>query len=451
MCLSSASASLPGGGSLDAVRRVKFENGWLTTLEWHPPEEVGGDWRPHPAAGLAEVAWVLRPVPDSFIRCILFLPSADRWDGRLRAVGSGGPAGFIRREELARLANACGSAVAYTDLGTSDRRMDLPGRIEDFGYRATHLMTVSAKSVVSAFYARPAHHCYFEGESTGGNQAFQEMLRYPDDYDGILAGVPAFARMATHVYFQWNWRQLHDDDGNTVFTTAELSAVTNAAERYFAEAGKTGVARRWTEENECAILALAEAESPSLAERDKRERLHRMFSGPVVNGRRVGSGVPFGAWLPHAGSNEWMLRWYVGGDRALQSVTDGELDAWMSEWGPLCDATSTDMTAFASHGGKLIAYAGETDPCIPWEALVDWHSRASDPGSRAVYLLPVRSHGGPSEIDDAYRKLVDWVERGVHPGVVQMRMPDGSMRRLAPVEKDFPAEMKGPEMKGSIR
>ena len=100
---------------------------------------------------------------------------------------------------------------------------------------------------------------------------------------------------------------------------------------------------------------------------------------------------------------------------------------------------------------QLIAYAGETDPCIPWEALVDWHSRASDPGSRAVYLLPVRSHGGPPEIDDAYRKLVDWVERGVHPGVVQMRMPDGSMRRLAPVEKDFPAEMKGPEMKGSIR
>ena len=406
--------------SLAAVRAIDLDDGCFTTVESHPAAEVGGDWRPHPAAGLAEVAWTLRPVPDSFIRCIVFLPPAERWDGRLRAVGSGGPAGFIRKDDLARLAQSCGSAVAYTDLGTSDRKMTRPGRIEDFGHRATHLMTVSAKKVVAAFYGRPAHHCYFEGESTGGNQAFQELLRYPDDYDGIIAGVPAFARMATHVYFQWNWRQLHDDDGKPVFSTAELVAVTNAAERYFAETGRTGLARRYTEETERAVLDRAAALVPSLGSADKRERLHRMFAGPVVNGRTVGKGVAFGAWLPHASSNEWLLRWRIGQDRPLQSVTDDELEAWMSAWSPLCDATSTDMSAFASHGGKLIAYAGEIDPCIPWEPLVDWHRAANCPDSRAVYLLPGRAHGGPPELKDAYRLLIDWVEKGVRPAAATL-------------------------------
>ena len=419
--------------ALEAVRRVDLGNGRFTTVEAHPSAEVGGDWRPHPAAGLAEVAWVLRPEPVSFIRCIVFLPPAERWDGRLRAVGSGGPAGFVRKDELARLAQSCGSAVAYTDLGTSDRKMTRPGRIEDFGHRATHLMTVSAKKVVAAFYGRPAHHCYFEGESTGGNQAFQELLRYPDDYDGILAGVPAFARMATHVYFQWNWRQLHDDDGKPVFSTAELVAVTNAAERYFAETGRRGLARRYTEEAERAVLDRAAALVPSLGSADKRERLHRMFAGPVVNGRSVGKGVAFGAWLPHAGGNEWMLRWRIGQDRSLQSVTDGELEAWMAAWSPLCDATSTDMSAFAAHGGKLIAYAGEIDPCIPWEPLVNWHRAANCPDSRAVYLLPGRAHGGPPEIRDAYRLLVDWVEKGVRPETVTLVRPGEAECPLKPL------------------
>ena len=389
-------------------------------------------------AGLTEVAWTLRPSPDSAIRCIVFMPSAADWDGRLLAVGSGGPAGFIPKDDLARQAKESGSAVAYTDLGTADRKMNLPGRIEDFGNRATHLMTVSAKRIVAEHYGRPAHHCYFRGESTGGNQAFQEMLRYPDDYDGIVAGVPAFARLATHVYFQWNWRQLHDDAGKDVFTTAELVAVTNAAERYFAETGKSGVLRGYSEENERAIMDRAVAQAPTLDTAEKRERLHRMFKGPVVNGRRVAKGVAFGAWPPHTGGNDWMLRWYIGEGRSLASVTDDELATWMSAWGPYCDATSTDVSAFAARGGKLIAYAGEIDPCIPWEPLVDWHRAANCPESRAVYLLPGRTHGGPPEIKNVLRLLIDWVEKGVRPGTVTQVGKDGAERALEPVALSRP-------------
>jgi len=128
-----------------------------------------------------------------------------------------------------------------------------------------------------------------------------------------------------------------------------------------------------------------------------------------------------------------MLRWYVGKDRPLQSVTDDELAAWMAEWGPHCDATSTDMSAFAKHGGKLIAYAGEIDPCIPWEPLADWHRAANCPESRVVYLLPERTHGGPPEIKDAYRLLVDWVEKGVRPGTVPLVRTNGQTVPIKPL------------------
>lgn len=426
--------------ALARVRGVNLGKGYFTTVEYHPAAEIGTDWRPHPAAGMTEVAWVLKPVPDSFIRCIVFLPPDGKWDGRMLGVGSGGPAGTIPREGLAKLARERGCAVAYTDLGTADREMHRPGRVEDFGNRATHLMTVSAKEVIRAFYGRGPHRSYFQGESTGGNQAFQELLRYPGDYDGIIAGVPAFDRMGVHVYFQWNWRQLHDDGGKSVFAPSELAAVTNAAAAYFREKGLKGVERRYTGEACGTIVDAAVRFAPSLDTADKKSRLKRMFTGPVVNGRNVFPGVPLGAPLPDSGGNWWLLKWRLGEDRRLQTVTDDELEAWMKDWGPACDAVSTDMSAFAGHGGKLIAYAGELDACIPWEPLIDWHLKANCPESRAVYLLPERTHGGPPEITGMYRMLVDWVENGVRPGRVDVAMPDKTVRKLDPVPAVRPTE-----------
>ena len=58
----------------------------------------------------------------------------------------------------------------------------------DFGYRATHEMTLKCKQIVKAFYDRGAQYSYFKGCSTGGRMAVMEAQRYPDDYDGIIAG-----------------------------------------------------------------------------------------------------------------------------------------------------------------------------------------------------------------------------------------------------------------------
>src|SRR5262249_5252139 len=57
----------------------------------------------------------------------------------------------------------------------------------DFGYRATHEMTLKAKLLIEAFYAQKEKYAYFKGCSTGGRMALMEAQRYPDDYDGIIA------------------------------------------------------------------------------------------------------------------------------------------------------------------------------------------------------------------------------------------------------------------------
>ncbi len=66
-----------------------------------------------------------------------------------------------------------------------------PEKIKDFGWRAVHLTTERAKDIVAAYYGKPASKAYFDSCSDGGREALMEAQRFPEDYDGILAGAPA--------------------------------------------------------------------------------------------------------------------------------------------------------------------------------------------------------------------------------------------------------------------
>jgi feruloyl esterase len=140
-------------------------------------------------------AGVIRPSSDSYIRFEVWLPTSG-WNGRFLAAGNGGFAGAVDYNALARNLRR-GYATAATDTGHEGDATDAswafkhPEKIVDFGYRALHETNVNAKSLIQAFYSRPAAHSYFESCSDGGREALMEAQRFPEDFDGILAGAPA--------------------------------------------------------------------------------------------------------------------------------------------------------------------------------------------------------------------------------------------------------------------
>ena len=134
----------------------------------------------------------LRPTSDSLIKMELWLPT-ENWNGKFMGTGNGFFAGSIQGRmfdmpEALRL----GYATAGTDTGHQEQGGDWaighPEKMIDFAYRSTHEMTVKGKEIIKAFYNRKAEYSYFKGCSTGGRQALMEAQRYPDDYDGIIAG-----------------------------------------------------------------------------------------------------------------------------------------------------------------------------------------------------------------------------------------------------------------------
>lgn len=146
----------------------------------------------------------IKPSKDSDIKMEVWMPVSG-WNGKFQGLGNGGFAGSISYPELA-IAVKSGYASAMTDTGhtgsavSADWALGHPEKIIDFGYRAVHEMTVHAKAIMQAFYGNGPKHSYFAGCSNGGRQALMEAQRYPADYDGIIAGAPA-----------WNWTHLLAD------------------------------------------------------------------------------------------------------------------------------------------------------------------------------------------------------------------------------------------------
>ena len=129
------------------------------------------------------------------------------WNRRFEGVGGGGLAGTISYGSLGA-ALRTGSATASTDTGhvggmDGSWAIGHPELLADFGHRSVHEMTLKAKAIAAAFYDSPPLHSYWSGCSTGGRQGLMETQRYPDDYDGVLAGAPAIDWSSLHAAQLW--------------------------------------------------------------------------------------------------------------------------------------------------------------------------------------------------------------------------------------------------------
>jgi feruloyl esterase len=172
---------------------------------------------------------VLRPTTDSEIKFALWMP-ASGWNGKYRQEGNGGWAGTINVggliEPLSR-----GYAVAATDNGHegggASWAIGHPEKLIDFGHRAVHETSVQAKAIVRAFYGRGPERSYFNGCSDGGREALMEAQRYPEDFNGIIAGAPASHWSHLFTAFVWNERALLATPGSSI-PPAKLPAIQRA-------------------------------------------------------------------------------------------------------------------------------------------------------------------------------------------------------------------------------
>jgi Tannase and feruloyl esterase len=183
-CDALAKVPLAGGTILSAE---SVQAGGFTPLG-PPNAPAAATFRTLPA--FCRVTARLTPTPDSDIRVEVWLPQSN-WNRKFQGVGNGGLGGTISYPALAAAVTA-GYAAAGTDTGHVGGNGDFvpghPEKLVDFAHRAIHEMTVAAKTFVAAHYDTRPVKFYFSSCSTGGRQALIEAQRYPDDFDGIVAG-----------------------------------------------------------------------------------------------------------------------------------------------------------------------------------------------------------------------------------------------------------------------
>jgi feruloyl esterase len=144
------------------------------------------------------VSITLRPSADSEIKSEVWLPPAAAWNGKFLMEGGGGFAGAVNTGGMANAVRE-GYATASSDTGhtggSGSFALGHPEKITDFAFRAVHETAVKAKALIASYYGRASRLSYWEGCSTGGRQGLMSAQRYPEDFDGIIAGAPAIKQI----------------------------------------------------------------------------------------------------------------------------------------------------------------------------------------------------------------------------------------------------------------
>jgi len=388
------------------------------------------------AVPFCRIAGFAAPTADSHIGFEVWLPAASSWNGKYQQEGSGGSVGSIGTGSMVEPLEA-GYATLATDNGhvTNDEAPDggseqgwgvgHPEKLIDFAYRAVHVSAVAAKAIVEKYYGKPAAEAYFVGCSTGGRQALVEATRYPDDFNGILAGAPA-----------WHWtNQMTNAIWNTQAAYKDPSAITEESVAILHKAVmdkcdaldgvKDGVIsdpRRCDFDPktiECKAGQTEQCLTP--VQVDAAERIyngsHRSDGSRIFQGYARGSELNWThIWAgKFSGGSAWdFWKQSVSQDRDeaygsafdFDKDTDKMLTSKLPNGETYTDAynAKTDLSAFKAHGGKLIQYHGWADQQISPYASIDYYDKTVGKLSKAdrdsfyrLYMLPGIYHcaGGP--------------------------------------------------------
>ena len=433
-------SSLPAGeGALAAVQNLTIVSGTITSAQRETTPIPIGPGKPQINVACTIVKAVLHPAKGSNINVEVWLPDPQNWNGCMLGHGNSGAAGHIGESSFYSSLRD-GYATVTTDMGTAPNPESGIGNPEvwkDFGFRATHLMTVVGKQIVQSFYGKGPDYCYFSGNSTGGQQALQEAQRYPEDYDGIVAGFPAHCRTPLNAYFLWNYQIL----SQCPFTKTQEDNVIAAANEHMATREVPAIAGKFISDPRCssgdieAVIALARQKDPSLTDAHAAALL-KLFDGPrdAATGERIFNGVPLGTAFESTTQVPFLCQWVFGPKKDLHTINfASDMDTYTAALGPYLNAENPDLSAFESRGGKLIMITGSADPIVPYHVSIDYyekviaHFRTLDKVQAffQFYIIPGMAHvkGGPGLRPDAdcVALVRAWREKGMPPGAITGR------------------------------
>ena len=460
----------------EALAKLNLPNVTIATAKAEAAGEFAGPRHPFTGADISafykqlpafcRVVAKAHPSSDSDISIEVWMP-LDKWNGKLQGLANGGFAGAINYLELGASLQH-GYVSTGTDTGHTGSPIDAawalghPEKIADFGYRGIHEMTRVAKLIIPAFYGSAPKRAYFAGCSDGGREALMEAQRYPEDYDGILAGAPAN---------YWT--------GLLSLAVVDTQAVTSTPASFIPPAkittlGKAVVAAcdkldgvadgvlndpRQCHFDPATIQCKVNADSNDCLTAPQVTALKTIYAGiHDASGRTI-----FPGYLPGAeeGQGGWAL-WITGPAPAKSLMAffglgyyanmvydqkDWDYKTFAADTGmkeataktaDALNATNADLSAFRSRGGKLILYHGWNDPAIPALNTVNYYQdviarmgKSSANSFTRLYMVPGMQHcgGGPgpenfgealdaTSIDPQHNiriTLENWVEKGTAP------------------------------------
>jgi feruloyl esterase len=413
--------------------------------------------------GFCRVAATIKPTSDSDIKVEVWLP-ASGWNGKYQAVGNGGWAGSISYPAMAR-ALRDGYATSSTDTGhtgtSASFALGHAEKLVDYAYRSVHEMTVKSKAIVSAFYGTDAKRSYFNGCSTGGRQALVEAQRFPNDFNGIVAGAAANPKTRLDAWRIWMTQAMLKNQASFIPQEKHPiihQAVVDACDAL--DGAKDGLIENPTRcRFDPAVLACRGADGPNCLTAAQVEAAKVVMS-PVKNrhtGELIFPGFEPGTELgwtrmlsgpdPYVNALE-QFKYVVFKDPKWDWRTfDLERDLAAAEkavQGTL-SAVDPNLAAFTQHGGKLIMYHGWSDPSIAPQASVNFYTSAlgatkipaRDSTWLRLYMVPGMGHCSGGEGPDTFdmmSALDSWVDRGQLPQRIEAsKITAGKVTRTRPL------------------
>ena len=410
-------------------------------------------------------------VIDTEINFELLLP--DEWNGRFMMGGGGGYVGSVQNAALSYgLGDGAlerGYATVGTDTGHTGSgieagwALDNPERQENFGHRAVHVTAEAAKSIIRHYYDQTPEHSYFIGCSRGGGQGMMESQRYPDDFDGIVSGAPAYHWTAFTAGFVQTQQAIYPsgDPADPVITPENLALLSTAID----DACDTldGVDDDvLADPRSCGFtpgdLPRCSDDQPAAdcVTSNQLAAINAIYDGPHSNGEPFFFGFPLGGENEEAGWGTWITG-SAEADSSKNSIlhhafgtqlykhfvfsdpkwdyTTYDFSTWKTDTAAvsaMLDAIDPDLGAFKAGGGKIVYWTGWSDPALTALGTIGYYEQveATDPDVRdyaRLFMLPGVLHCAGGRGPDR----VDWLE-AIRLWVEEDQAPD----RLVAVKQD---------------